>query len=68
MADPPRMTGVYDTPDTIPSPDAGKPPTAGAADHGAPRTASSGVARMTPSWVWIAAAIVVLAILGLVFL
>jgi|tagenome__1003787_1003787.scaffolds.fasta_scaffold14573782_2 hypothetical protein len=57
MADQPKMTGVYDAPSS----------TSTAREHAGSGAKPTGIAGM-PSWVWIVAAIVVLAIIGMMFL
>jgi hypothetical protein len=61
MADQPKMTGVYDAPNSA--------STVGAhAGSGAKSTLGAGKSGGIPSWVWIVAVIVVLAIFGMMFL
>ena len=71
MADQPKRTGVYETPGTTPDPvtDSSSPAAAsGSAAAGAMRSAANGRTSALPSWVWIVAAVVALAVLGAVFL
>jgi len=61
MADQPKMTGVYDTPNSSSTVDAH-------AGSGAKSIVSAGKSGGIPSWVWIVAVVMVLAILGMMFL
>lgn len=61
MADQPKRTGVYETPGTTTNPVTdGRSPAA--------HSPTAGRAGAIPSWLWIVAAVIVLAVLGVIFL
>jgi hypothetical protein len=61
MADQPKMTGVYDAPNSTSTVNAH-------AGSGAKSTMDAGKSTGIPSWVWIVAVVVVLAVLGMMIL